>query len=135
FTGPYFPYIQQALGNIGIHVKYTQETADTWLKKYTDPKTPVIFFPSYFNATAPVLAVDGLFHPGKVDIAQPYLDVINRAATEDEANKAWAELGDLMLDKAWIIPVSQSSTVIASKGTVIKRGYLELDLREIRPAT
>lgn len=138
-TGNVEAYIKQALGDIGIKVKYVQFNDDTWVGGFSGGQYPIATLGLPFAQAVDTADPTFFWNPwhNNDPAAVNALKQIN-AGTPEEAAQATDALGKIELDDAWWIIWAHPATIWASTKniTVNQPQYADwVTMYEIKPTS
>lgn len=143
FTELYEPTIAEALGAIGVEVDYENVPPDQVIPQLLGGEYPVFWmqhesqFPWYdLNRQ---VAPDAIWNAlgAEDDELNELLERAQYATEEDEADAAYAELGEWLIDDAWFAPVLRPDHITVTRSGIeveAQTGFSDPFVRNYRPA-
>jgi peptide/nickel transport system substrate-binding protein len=133
------PYIEQALGDIGITVVWEPQPGDVWFQKATQGDYAVVLMNSYSSDSVDLMKSDHYwnYRHNSTPETEDLIDVVN-AGTDEEAQEATDRLGQIALDDAWYAVLTHWVTIygMASGYEVTVPGWpQDIGLPDIHPTT
>jgi peptide/nickel transport system substrate-binding protein len=138
----YEPVIRQAFADIGINLDFVEASVDTAVEEYASARYSSLLVGSDTSSVSSDYALGSIINPWPGNTTpelSALLDTLNTGDDEERA-QAYAELGDFMLDEAWIAVLAHPGVVQLADPEVVafRDGYKSwlgmIPLRAIVPA-
>jgi peptide/nickel transport system substrate-binding protein len=142
YFNPYAPVIQQAFADLGINLEYVEVPNEELIKEYSSGTYGALMTGSTPGEASTDYKAGAVTNPWAGNTTPRLTQLVEtlNIGTDDEITQANADLGDFLLDEAWIVVLSHPQIVQVADSEVVafREGYKSwlgnIPLRAMIPA-